>query len=98
MARGMDEILRTPGTDRVNGAYLEHRVFTDSASAPDDLIRAAPKDDPTLADTVYGWEPRAEPDGTGGIQLRYPARGDDCAVAEDDQGNYWVMGWTPYGI
>jgi hypothetical protein len=98
MARDMTEFMALHGTDRINGAYLEHRVFTDSASAPDDLIRAAPKDDPTLGDYVYGWEARAEPDGTGGFTLRYPARGDDCAVVEDDQGNYWVLGWTPYGI
>jgi hypothetical protein len=93
----MDQFFPRPGADRIPGAYLEERVFSDSASAPDDLIRAAPKDDPTLADTVLGWEPRVEPDGAGGLLIRYPARGDSCAVAEDNNGNYWVLGWTPYG-
>lgn len=90
----MADFFARPGADPIPVA--EARVFTDSASAPDDLIRAAPKGDPTLADPIRGWEPRVEPDGAGGVAIRYPVRGDACAVIELDDGTYWAVGWTPY--
>jgi hypothetical protein len=98
MAQGMDEFVPRHGEGWTPGAdSLEERAFTDSATAPDDLIRAAPKGEPTLGDIVLGWEPRVEPDEVDGLRIRYPERGDRCAVKEDDYGNYWVLGWTPYG-
>lgn len=98
MAQGMDEFVQRPRLDgwRPGGDSLEERAFTETATAPDSLIHAAPTDEPGLGDAVIGWEPRVEP-GESGIVIRYPARGDLCAVKEDDNGNYWVLGWTPYG-
>jgi hypothetical protein len=99
MASGMEEFIQRPSIDgwAPGNDSLEERTFTETATAPDDLIRAAPRLEPGLGDTVIGWEPRVEPDESGGVRIRYPERGDRCAVREDDNGNYWVLGWTPYG-
>lgn len=95
MAEGMDAFIPRPGLPG-HGAFVEERVFADTANDPGDRLRAAPRDNLSLADPVEGWEPRVEPGPAGSVLIRYPERGDRCAVTEDNNGNYWVLGWNPY--
>lgn len=52
------------------------------------MVRLPPQDgQEAVRERAHGWAPR--PDGT------LPARGDRCAVMEDDRGRLWVLAWTP---
>lgn len=79
------------------GPELFECVIQTTATEPEDAVDA---------EELYGtrhthmdcvWSPRVEEDGSGGLLIRYPERGDIAFVQESDSGRPVIVEWTPYG-
>lgn len=71
-------------------------ITTSGVNDPGDHVYVAPIEDRHSPDGPARWEPRIEPNETGGVRIRYPARGDKAAVVESTDGKIWILGWWPY--
>lgn len=103
MADGLDEFfLRDGAGDRPIVVWA-----STIAKAPGDFgedMYAYDPDRPALEDgPLLGWEPKLRPnpdENTGDDQnyspfiLKFPEKGDLVLVTEDDDGNYWCLGWS----
>lgn len=68
-------------------------IADDVEAATDDLFVLIPQIDAGKHNRgPCRWTPRPLASG-----LLYPNKGDAALVAKDDQDNYWVIAWWPYG-
>lgn len=90
-----------------------HKLFPrngegDRPVAYECMVAQAPAtvEDTAVARELYGtehthvgcrWSPRVEDDGSGGVLLRLPERGDLALVVISDAGIPWIVEWSPYG-
>lgn len=66
------------------------------ATTPDDESELIRVRIPSIDGGEHSYEARWTPRPTaGGIEL--PSEEDECLIMKDDQGEYWVLGWWPYG-
>jgi len=96
MSGGMEDFIPRAGArDSGPQGPWEALITTGAVSVTDDVFAAPVGSD--LEDGPCRWSPRVGKNDDGDPIVRYPQEGDTALVTEDDNGNYWILEWTPYG-
>lgn len=90
MADGMDQFLRRPG-GRPPLLAFECDIITDGVADPTDQVDAKERNGNKMIHRNCRWDPRSDADG-----LVLPQLGDRALVLISDEGEPWIIEWSPY--